>query len=484
MFVSFSVAERGIIRKMVFSSLIFLCIFLPVTLALYNIVRDVRVKNIVLLVSSLVFYAWGEPKWIVVMIFTSLADYFFGLLIDKNKGEKSAKVYLVLSIAITLGVLAVFKYLNFFTHNLNAIPFLKVHETSISLPIGISFYTFQAMSYVIDVYRGDVKVQKKYHKLLLYVSMFPQLIAGPIVRYSTINNEIESRKVTLEGFSSGITRFAVGLAKKVILANYLGLLVDSTLGAEQMSVSALGAWTGLFAYFFQIYFDFSGYSDMAIGMGRMLGFHFEENFKYPYTAKSITEFWRRWHISLGSFFRDYVYIPLGGNRRHQLRNMFVVWALTGFWHGASWNFLIWGLYYFLLLAFEKYFFKDKLKKLPGVISGAYTVFFVLIGWLLFYFEDTSTLFCALKALLGIGTTGSLGADAVTLKNNLILFAVCIVASMPVARLVDRIIVRLSESVYGTLAVNFVTVVFQCAVILLCVACLVGSSYNPFMYFRF
>lgn len=470
--------------EVVFSSLVFLCIFLPVTLALYSIFKSVKLKNIVLLCASLVFYAWGEPKWIAVMIFTSFADYIFGLLIDKNRGRKSAKVFLVLSVVITLGALAVFKYLNFFTRNLNLIPFINVHETSITLPIGISFYTFQAMSYVIDVYRGDVKVQKKYHKLLLYVSMFPQLIAGPIVRYSTISEEIESRKASLEDISDGITRFCIGLAKKVVLANYLGVLVDSAFGAESAGVSALGAWTGLFAYFFQIYFDFSGYSDMAIGMGRMFGFHFEENFNYPYAAKSITDFWRRWHISLGSFFRDYVYIPLGGNRKHQLRNMFVVWALTGFWHGASWNFLIWGIYYFLLLAFEKYIFKNALEKLPSVISRIYTLFFVLLGWLLFYFENTSQLFAAAKALLGIGTTGTLGADAVLLKNNILLFVVCIVACAPVSKAVNKLKSRISQSVSGTIVVSFAVVVFHCIMIFLCVACLVGSTYNPFLYFRF
>ena len=314
--------------------------------------------------------------------------------------------------------------------------------------------------------------------------MFPQLIAGPIVRYTTISSEIENRRATLEDISAGITRFAVGLAKKVILANYLGILVDSAFAGDKISVSALGAWTGLFAYFFQIYFDFSGYSDMAIGMGRMLGFHFEENFNYPYTARSITEFWRRWHISLGSFFRDYVYIPLGGNRKHQLRNMFVVWALTGFWHGASWNFLVWGIYYFILLALEKYTFKEKLRELSPAVSRIYTLFFVLIGWLIFYFEDTSKLFAAFKALLGIGTTGSVGADAVLLKNNLILFVVCIIACTPVAKIINRIKGRISKGIYGTIAVSFITVIFQCIVIFLCVSCLVGSSYNPFLYFRF
>lgn len=469
---------------MLFSGLVFLCIFFPLTMVVYNVAKDIRVKNIVLLTASLIFYAWGEPKWIFVMIFTSFADYVFGLLIDKYRGVRLSKIFLITSIVITLGVLAVFKYMNFFTHNLNLLPFINVHETHITLPIGISFYTFQAMSYVVDVYRGDVEVQKKYSRLLLYVSMFPQLIAGPIVRYSTISLQLEKRKAPLEQISAGITRFCIGLAKKVILANYLGLLVETAFGEETLSVTALGAWTGLFAYFFQIYFDFSGYSDMAIGMGKMLGFDFEENFNYPYTAKSITDFWRRWHISLGSFFRDYVYIPLGGNRKHQMRNMFIVWALTGFWHGASWNFLIWGIYYFALLALEKNYLKQKFETLPVVVSRVYTLFFVGIGWLIFYFEDTSKLFAAFKALLGIGTNGTLGADAVMFKNNLLLFAVCIIASTPVAKIINRIINRLRAGVYGTIAVNFITVIFQCAMIFICVACLVGSTYNPFLYFRF
>lgn len=481
----FFVAENERRRiKMVFSSLIFLCAFLPSVLIVYNLSKNITYKNIVLLLFSLLFYAWGEPKWIIVMIITSIVDYAAGRLIDKNAGKAAAKVYMVLSVVITLGVLIVFKYLNFFTHVINSVPFISVKETSISLPIGISFYTFQAMSYVIDVYRGKVPVQRKYSSLLLYVSMFPQLIAGPIVRYSTISEQISSRSVTLEQFSDGITRFAAGLAKKVVLANYLGLLVDTTLNSDLNALSSLGAWTGLLAYFFQIYFDFSGYSDMAVGMGKMLGFTFEENFDYPYTASSITQFWRKWHISLGSFFRDYVYIPLGGNRKFQLRNMLVVWLLTGFWHGASWNFLIWGFYYFLLLAFEKYILKGRLEKAPAFIGRIYTVFFVLVGWVFFYFDDMTKIPATFKTLFGFSSNSSFGADAVVLKNNLILFAVCIAACIPIGRFVSNLKKRIAQTVSGTIAVNFVTVFYQITLLFISVSCLVGSTYNPFLYFRF
>ena len=469
---------------MVFSGLVFLCIFLPVVLVVYNLSKSITFKNIVLLVASLVFYAWGEPKWIVVMIITSFVDFVAGKLIDRYKGTKKAKLFLALSIILTLGVLIVFKYMNFLTHNLNLLPFVNVKETSIALPIGISFYTFQVMSYVVDVYTGKVEVQKKYYKLLLYVSMFPQLIAGPIVRYSTISEEIENRKVSLEQFSDGITRFVAGLAKKVILANYLGLLVDSTIGGEMKSLSCLGAWTGLIAYFFQIYFDFSGYSDMAIGMGKMLGFNFLENFDYPYTARSITSFWRKWHISLSSFFRDYVYIPLGGNRRFQLRNMFVVWVLTGFWHGASWNFIIWGFYYFVLLAAEKYIFKNKLEKSPKIIGHIYTIFFVLIGWVFFYFEDLSQISSMFKTMFGFGQTAVNTSDYVVLKNNIILFAVCILVSLPIGKFIGKIKNKLLNGVSGTIFVSFASVAYQVAMLAVSISCLVGSTYNPFLYFRF
>ena len=469
---------------MVFSGLVFLCIFLPVVLVVYNLSKSITFKNIVLLVASLVFYAWGEPKWIVVMIITSFVDFVAGKLIDKYKGTKKAKLFLALSIILTLGALIVFKYMNFLTHNLNLLPFVNVKETSIALPIGISFYTFQVMSYVVDVYTGKVEVQKKYYKLLLYVSMFPQLIAGPIVRYSTISEEIENRKVSLEQFSDGITRFVAGLAKKVILANYLGLLVDSTIGGEMKSLSCLGAWTGLIAYFFQIYFDFSGYSDMAIGMGKMLGFNFLENFDYPYTARSITSFWRKWHISLSSFFRDYVYIPLGGNRRFQLRNMFVVWVMTGFWHGASWNFIIWGFYYFVLLAAEKYIFKNKLQKSPKIIGHIYTIFFVLIGWVFFYFEDLSQISSMFKTMFGFGQTAVNTSDYVVLKNNIILFAVCILVSLPIGKFIGKIKNKLLNGVSGTIFVSFASVAYQVAMLAVSISCLVGSTYNPFLYFRF
>ena len=337
---------------MVFSSLFFLFMFLPVVLLTQHFVPGVRLKNIVVLAASLFFYAWGEPKWIFVMLLVTLIDYLAGRIIDRKRGTKAAKTALILSIVLTLSTLIIFKYLNFFTENIFSL-FGSDFKTNIALPIGISFYTFQAMSYVIDVYREDVKCQNNYAKLLLYVSMFPQLIAGPIVRYSDIEKEIEVRTVTFDKISYGITRFVIGLFKKAVFANFLGETATMFLDGDLSQVSAVQGWFGIIAYFFQIYFDFSGYSDMAIGLGRIMGFSFPENFRYPYISKSITEFWRRWHITLSSFFRDYIYIPLGGNRKRHLLNMFVVWALTGFWHGASWNFLLWGLYYFVLLVLEK-----------------------------------------------------------------------------------------------------------------------------------
>lgn len=337
-------------------------LFLPICLLLYFILHGIKARNYLLLVMSLLFYAWGEPKWIILMIVTTLIDYGAGLLVDQYRGQKLAKWALAGSVVITLSFLAVFKYLGFFNQNLNQIFGAELPTQIFNLPIGISFYTFQAITYVVDVYRGKAQVQRSYANLLLYVALFPQLIAGPIVRYTDIAAQLENREMTLPGFSKGITRFVTGLGKKVLLANIAGQVATSLIGGDLSKASVLGAWLGIFAYTFQIYFDFSGYSDMAIGLGHMFGFTYVENFNYPYISKSITEFWRRWHISLSTFFRDYVYIPLGGNRRHQLRNMFIVWALTGLWHGASWNFVLWGLYYFVFLHIPS-------KKLPEQGTG-------------------------------------------------------------------------------------------------------------------
>lgn len=471
---------------MVFSSLNFMYLFLPVCLLLYFILRGIKARNYLLLVMSLLFYAWGEPKWIVLMIVTTLVDYGAGLLVDKYRGQKQAKWALAGSVVITLSFLAAFKYLGFFNQNLNSLFGAELPTQIFNLPIGISFYTFQAITYVVDVYRGKARVQRSYANLLLYVSLFPQLIAGPIVRYTDIAEQLESRETTVEGFARGITRFVTGLGKKVLLANIAGQIATSLIGGDLSKASVLGAWLGIFAYTFQIYFDFSGYSDMAIGLGHMFGFTYVENFNYPYISKSITEFWRRWHISLSTFFRDYVYIPLGGNRRHQLRNMFVVWALTGLWHGASWNFVLWGLYYFVFLAIEKLFLGKYLEKLPAVVGHIYALFIVVVGWVFFYFDDVSRLGQMLKLMFGFsGQAGVMPTDTILLKNHLVFFMVAIVACIPVSKLVKALLIRFSRrgTVQETVA-GAVGIVYDVALLFFSTAALVGASYNPFLYFRF
>lgn len=461
-------------------------LFLPVCLLLYFILRGIKARNGLLLAMSLLFYAWGEPKWIVLMIVTTLVDYGAGLLVDKYRGQKQAKWALAGSVVITLSFLAVFKYLGFFNQNLNSIFGAELPTQIFNLPIGISFYTFQAITYVVDVYRGKARVQRSYVNLLLYVSLFPQLIAGPIVRYTDIAEQLESRETTIEGFARGITRFVTGLGKKVLLANIAGQIATSLIGGDLSKASVLGAWLGIFAYTFQIYFDFSGYSDMAIGLGHMFGFTYVENFNYPYISKSITEFWRRWHISLSTFFRDYVYIPLGGNRRHQLRNMFVVWALTGLWHGASWNFVLWGLYYFVFLAIEKLFLGRYLEKLPAVVGHVYALFIVVVGWVFFYFDDVSRLGQMLKLMFGFsGQAGVMPTDTILLKNHLVFFMVAIVACIPVSKLVKALLIRFSRR--GTVqeaVAGAVGIVYDVALLFFSTAALVGASYNPFLYFRF
>ena len=471
---------------MVFSSLNFMYLFLPICLLLYFILHGIKARNYLLLVMSLLFYAWGEPKWIILMIVTTLIDYGAGLLVDQYRGQKLAKWALAGSVVITLSFLAVFKYLGFFNQNLNQIFGAELPTQIFNLPIGISFYTFQAITYVVDVYRGKAQVQRSYANLLLYVALFPQLIAGPIVRYTDIAAQLENREMTLPGFSKGITRFVTGLGKKVLLANIAGQVATSLIGGDLSKASVLGAWLGIFAYTFQIYFDFSGYSDMAIGLGHMFGFTYVENFNYPYISKSITEFWRRWHISLSTFFRDYVYIPLGGNRRHQLRNMFIVWALTGLWHGASWNFVLWGLYYFVFLAIEKLFLGKFLEKLPAVVGHAYALFIIVVGWVFFYFDDVSRLGQMLKLMFGFsGQAGLLPTDTVLLKNHLVFFLVAIIACIPVSKLVKALLIRFSRKgpVQESLA-GAAGILYDVALLFFSTAALVGASYNPFLYFRF
>lgn len=463
---------------MVFSSILFLFYFLPAILALYFLAPK-RHRNFVLFLGSLVFYAWGEPVYVVVMLFSAVFNFFMGKGIERAEKQTQKKRVLTVSVVVNLAILVFFKYTNFFIGLVNTVLPWKIPLLALSLPIGISFYTFQTISYIIDVYRRKVAAQKNFVNFGTYVALFPQLIAGPIVRYSTIETQLTSRRETIEGFSSGITCFAVGLAKKVLLANNIGLLWDSVRATAFSELSVLSAWLGIIAFAFQIYFDFSGYSDMAIGLGRMFGFEFEKNFNYPYTSKSITDFWRRWHISLSTWFKEYVYIPLGGNRVKPARahlNILIVWVLTGFWHGASFNFLAWGLYYALLLMLEKDVLSKALNKLPAAVGTVYTLIFVLIGWVLFASDNLADSFGYIKAMFGIGGAGIITPTFIyDLLSNKVLLIAAAVASLPYPAKIGRRYLQKSPA-YATIPVAIA--------LILCTAYLVDSSYNPFLYFRF
>lgn len=378
---------------MVFSSLVFMFAYLPITLLAYYLVPR-QGRNIFLFIVNLIFYGWGEPKLVLLMVFNIFFNYIGGWLVDKYRADaKKKKLFLILTCVLDIGILAVFKYTGMITETLNMLPFLNIPELQISLPIGISFYTFQTMSYVIDVYRDDAPVSKNFINFGTYVALFPQLIAGPIVRYRDVAEQLVNRRETLEMFTRGVKLFMVGLAKKVIIANTMGTLTTNIFATIDEN-GVVGTWVGMIAYTFQIYFDFSGYSDMACGLGNMMGFEFLKNFNYPYIAKSITDFWRRWHISLSTWFKEYVYIPLGGNRKgvkRQILNLLIVWGLTGLWHGAAYNFVLWGLYYGLLLILEKFVLKKFLDRLPSFVQHIYTLFIIIIGWGLFYFTDVGQL---------------------------------------------------------------------------------------------
>lgn len=466
---------------MVFSSTIFLCVYLPLVLLGYYICPK-KGRNLFLLIVSLVFYAWGEPKYVFLMIFSILVNYIFGRLMDKNRGrQKRMKLLLVLSVVIDLGLLSVFKYTDFIITNVNAIFGSSFDLLNIALPIGISFYTFQAMSYTIDVYRNDVRVQKNLIDFGVYITMFPQLIAGPIVRYADVQDQLAERSVTTADFSEGVMRFVVGLGKKVLLANQMGA-VWSEIYALGGDVSALMAWTGAIAYTFQIYFDFSGYSDMAIGLGRMFGFKFPENFRYPYQSVSITDFWRRWHITLSTWFKEYLYIPLGGNRcglARQALNLLIVWSLTGFWHGAGWNFVMWGLYYFVILFIEKLFLLKALDKLPKLFRHVYALLLIVIGWVIFASDDVSVLLPYLGSMFGAnGAVG--GMDVYTLFTKAVLLIICCIASTELPK-------KLFLSAAGAMnekAAFTIKSVMTIALLALSMILLIGDSYNPFLYFRF
>lgn len=469
---------------MVFSSTIFLFAFLPLLFLLYFMASD-KWKNYVLLVFSLIFYAWGEPKFLPVMVILVLLDYVFAVLIDKSQNQTERKILLWIAILCNIGLLAYYKYTMFILENVNGIFGTNISIPKIVLPIGISFFTFQAMSYVIDVYRKDVPAQKNPFYVMLYVSLFPQLVAGPIVRYRTVEKEVLSRHTSVNDFCEGLERFIIGFGKKIIISNNTGAVADAVFNASKIDASM--AWLGVFCYTLQIYFDFSAYSDMAIGLGRIFGFHFEENFNYPYISKSITEFWRRWHISLSSWFRDYVYIPLGGNRcsaKRQIFNMFVVWALTGIWHGASWNFVCWGLYYFILLVIEKYLLSSILEKLPSIVRHMYAFLGIMAGWALFRAEDLSQAWWIIKHMLRMHVT----ADGWAMTNMYLhqygLYIVLgIVFSFPVYRLfTEKLFKNKSEKV--TIALKGVQYLGLFLLFVVSVLYLVNSSYNPFIYFRF
>ncbi len=466
---------------MVFSSLSFLCAFLVSIIILYFSIKNMKIKNIILLIFSLVFYSWGEPKYIFLMLLTVLLAYIFGILIEKFRNNRLRKMVTCVAIIMILLPLFIFKYFDFSINIFNNLFRLNIGNFNLMLPIGISFYTFQILSYIIDLSKNDVKIQKSYFKLLLYVSFFPQLIAGPIVRYSTIEQEIDNRKTSLKDFIYGFKRFILGLSKKVIIANNVAILCDS-IYSNYNGFGSNMLWLAGFAYTLQIYFDFSGYSDMAIGLGRIFGFHFLENFNYPYIATSVTDFWRRWHISLSSFFRDYVYIPLGGNRKgikRQIRNIIIVWLLTGLWHGANYNYILWGLYYGLILLLEKFVINKLLTKMPSIIKHLYTIFIIVIGWVIFRIENLTDLLNILHRMFNFTYTSFKDFFLLNIINvNTILYLfIGIIFSMP---LYKKIFKKSDSSIVLTIIEDC----FLMLIFLLCIMFLVSNQYNPFIYFRF
>lgn len=468
---------------MLFSSISFLYYFVPILFFIYFLV-PFKFKNFVLLVTSLFFYFWGEPIYVFLMIGISIVGYVFGLLTDRyRENKKLSKFFMLFSVVISFLTLGFFKYADFVIENINGIFKTNIELLKIALPIGISFYTFQIASYNIDLYRGNVKVQKNLVSFMTYVSMFPQLIAGPIVRYQTVEKELYERKVTVDDVGYGIRRFVLGLAKKVLIANLLGEFCDISKTSTEQSV--LFVWTYVIAYALHIYFDFSGYSDMAIGLGRILGFHFPENFDYPYISNSITEFWRRWHITLSTWFRDYVYIPLGGNRVSKikwLRNIVVVWALTGLWHGASWNFVIWGLFFAVFLIIEKLFLYDKLNKIPKIFSKSYTLILVLISWIIFDAASTSDIATRVGMMFGFGNVPFSNFETLYyIKSYAMIFIIGIIGATPC---VKNIINKLRENKVMNKVLNVSEMLVLLLLLVVSTAYLVDGSFNPFLYFRF
>lgn len=473
---------------MVFADLFFLYFFLPICLVCYFITRKTAIRNAVLIVFSLIFYAWGEPVWVVLLLASAAVDYFNGLIISKHPESTRAKLAVAWSLIFNLGVLVGFKYTGFIVENINTFTGLGLKVPQIRLPIGISFYTFQTISYTVDCYWGKVKPQKSFGKFLMYVSLFPQLVAGPIVRYSVIGDEINSRRTTVKDFSDGFSRIILGLSKKVIIANNLSTIVTSLFGeaengyANLSSVSAVGTWYGAVLVGLWYYFDFSGYSDIAIGLGRIFGFHFDENFKYPFICRSISEFWQRWHISLSTFFRDYVlYIPIFGKRR-KYGGLFLVWFLTGLWHGASWNFVIWGLYYGVFICIEMLIGKKKMKKMPAAAAHIYTKLVIFIGFGIFYFESFGALGAFFKSLVGLN--GNKIFDSYTLRlfmGNLWLFMAAILFSMPI---VPKLREKAFKSAGSAYIIQSAGIICNAVLLIVCSLLLVNTTNNPFLYYRF
>lgn len=466
---------------MVFSSLFFLYLFLPLCIFAYAAAGSIKNKNTVLIVFSLLFYAWGEPVYVILMLFSALINFVAGLLMEKYRGRKGDFAVAFIAVFYNLLMLGIFKYSGFVVENINAFFNAQIPVPDIRLPIGISFYTFQNISYVIDCHWEKIKTQKSFKNYLMYIALFPQLVAGPIVRYSTIESEIADRKIKSTDISYGLNRMIIGLSKKVLLANQLSIIADNMLGNID-NATFIGAWYGAIVYALQIYFDFSGYSDIAIGLGRVFGFHFDENFKHPFICKDITEFWQRWHISLSTFFRDYVlYIPIFGKRR-KYGGLFLVWLCTGIWHGASWNYIIWGIYYGLFIFLEMQIGKKRMKKIPIVIRHIYNKIIIVIGFGIFYFENLGKLGSFFKAIFGFGGNGFIAmTDKISFVNNIFLIAVAVICCFPIIESLKKI----SEKNFALKTIASTASILVCAsLLILSSIMLVDATTNPFLYFRF
>ena len=467
---------------MLFSSQVFLYFFLPITLIVYYL-SPKKFRNFILLIASLIFYAWGEPVYILIMLFSTVFDYINGLLIDKfqkKNQHKYAKIVLIISVVGNLAILGFFKYSDFLISNINSLFNLNLSLLAIALPIGISFYTFQTMSYTIDVYKQNVKAQKNFISFATYVTLFPQLIAGPIVKYRDVSESLENRKENISDFSEGIKCFIIGLFKKVMIANNVGFIWESIHSLPYSEISLSLAWIGAICYSLQIYYDFSGYSDMAIGLGKMFGFHFLENFNYPYIAKSITDFWRRWHISLSSWFKEYVYIPLGGSRKTIARtviNLLIVWFLTGLWHGASWNFVVWGLYFGVLLIIEKFVLKKVLDKMPSFIRHLYTLFFVIISWVIFACPTLEDGLNYISIMFNFNNEIISPSVSYLISTHFVLFIIAIIGCTPIFK-------KIKEKLKNNKIFMIIEIIICLVLFFISLSFLVGSTYNPFLYFRF